>query len=304
MECTSARRKEAGDLAAVLAHFMEIRFVHCTLMPDKRTGNARVVPGAKEYRELVKLMAGCLDLRKLCEKETAGCSLSCKAHLHERGHNLRKLHAIALNSKEHGLPEIRVLESELETLHKRLCSVVHEEPYKSQWIVQEGRDASKMESCTKIQQALYTESTGLCKGIENFLYFYQKCILKLSCEAVCEGAAGMVDKHGDKRRSSISPEHVEQEAIIDWNAPVFPEADSFLRRSMDRHFKRQNYNHGEFHFVQKSWRAQASEYTERSKVLQRKDAASSKYFYQRREKEDGKGKESRAGEPGAGAGDG
>ena len=114
----------------------------------------------------------------------------------------------------------------------------------------------------------------------------------------------MVDKHGDKRRSSISPEHVEQEAIIDWNAPVFPEADSFLRRSMDRHFKRQKYNHGEFHFVQKSWRAQASEYTERSKVLQRKDAASSKYFYQRREKEDGKGKESRAGEPGAGAGDG
>jgi len=98
-----------------------------------------------------------------------------------------------------------------------------------------------------------------------------------------------VDKHGDKRRSSISPEHVEQEAIIDWNAPVFPEADSFLRRSMDRHFKRQKYNHGEFHFVQKSWRAQASEYTERSKVLQRKDAASSKYFYQRREKkEDGK----------------
>ena len=70
---------------------------------------------------------------------------------------------------------------------------------------------------------------------------------------------------------------------------------------MDRHFKRQKYNHGEFHFVQKSWRAQASEYTERSKVLQRKDAASSKYFYQRREKEDGKGKESRAGEPGAGA---
>jgi len=51
-------------------------------------------------------------------------------------------------------------------------------------------------------------------------------------------------------------------------------------------------------------RAQASEYTERSKVLQRKDAASSKYFYQRREKEDGKGKESRAGESGAGAGDG
>lgn len=77
--------------------------------------------------------------------------------------------------------------------------------------------SGNVKSCTVIQEDLFTESTGLYKGLENILYFYHKCVLKVSCEAVCEGAGGVNNKHAGKRRSSISPEHVEQEAaFIDW----------------------------------------------------------------------------------------
>ena len=155
------------------------------------------------------------------------------------------------------------------------------EPYKSKWFDESG----SVKSCTVIQEDLFTESTGLYKGLENILYFYHKCVLKVSCEAVCEGAGGVNNKHAGKRRSSISPEHVELEAFIDYNGPAFAEADDFLRGALNRHFKRMKYGNGEWHFFQTSRGGQRGQYSERSKVLQRLDGEVSKLTCMRKAEE-------------------
>ena len=76
------------------------------------------------------------------------------------------------------------------------------------------------------------------QGCEDFLYIFQHCATKTSCEAVVEGMGSVWDASATDRRH-VGFQSGVHDAVIAYSAPEphLPEADQFITRALNTYFE-------------------------------------------------------------------
>ena len=76
------------------------------------------------------------------------------------------------------------------------------------------------------------------QGCEDFLYLFQHCATKTSCEAVVEGMGSVWDESATERRH-VGFESGVHDAVVAYSAPAphLPEADQFITRALNTYFE-------------------------------------------------------------------
>ena len=88
---------------------------------------------------------------------------------------------------------------------------------------------------------------GICQnmwlydGKEQFLLLALKVFCKTPIESVIESIGSVAELH-TKPQTNCNFKKFETELMLDWNGPTAPKLQSFLEKSLDRHFgSRQNW---------------------------------------------------------------
>ena len=88
---------------------------------------------------------------------------------------------------------------------------------------------------------LFLKERILFQGIESFLHFFLRCIVKTHAEGVAESMGNYIDLHSDKRRG-MEIDDVGKEALIHWNGPPVHLADNLGINSLNRKFSGTHWN--------------------------------------------------------------
>ncbi len=163
-------------------------------------------------------MAKCMDLRKLC---LSPCQLSA----HDKEH-LKKIYDWATLVGKIELPTFDELWEQHKLVKVRLMAARMTEGYASKW-----KDASG----TVLMEDLFTDER-LYEDVQDWLYLFQLCALKIQNEAVVEGMGSTIDRHATSVRGLTQDKYV-KESFIEYNGPAPSECDGFLTAALGLHFK-------------------------------------------------------------------
>ena len=83
---------------------------------------------------------------------------------------------------------------------------------------------------------LFYKEPSLYLGVEEFLSFFLRCIVKTHAEGYAESMGNIVDMHSDKRSGRMELVDAGKEAAIHWNCPPLSKADGLGTRALDRKF--------------------------------------------------------------------
>ena len=83
---------------------------------------------------------------------------------------------------------------------------------------------------------LFYKKEELYTGIQNFLHFMLRCIIKTHAETVVESMGNLVEMHCEKRRG-LGIEDVGKETFINWNGPPIHLSDNLGTKTLNRIFK-------------------------------------------------------------------
>ena len=90
---------------------------------------------------------------------------------------------------------------------------------------------------------LILQEQDLFDGMQSFLHFMLRCLVKTHAETVAESMGNLIDMYSDKRRG-LSIDDAGKETFIDWNGPPVHDAISLGENTMNRIFKGRQW-----HFV-------------------------------------------------------
>lgn len=104
-------------------------------------------------------------------------------------------------------------------------------------LTSKNKEAWRDASGTIIMQHVFTQEM-LYNGCEDFLYLFQHCATKTSCEAVVEGMGSVWDASAPSRRH-VGFEAGVRDAVVAWSAPMshLRAADAFITRSLNTYFE-------------------------------------------------------------------
>ena len=89
---------------------------------------------------------------------------------------------------------------------------------------------------------LFFKEPSLYEGLEDFLSFLLRCIVKTHAEGCAESMGNIVEMHSDKRRGNMELLDAGKEAAIHWNCPPLSKADGLGTRALNKHFGAGRWN--------------------------------------------------------------
>ena len=95
-------------------------------------------------------------------------------------------------------------------------------------------------SGTIIQKDIWTKPS-LHSSSPAFLWVYNHVLLKTGSEAVVEGMCKVIGCQADSTRGLLFGRYAKEARTV-WNAPLLHEACSFIKESLDQHFRPREAN--------------------------------------------------------------
>ncbi|KAK3240904.1 hypothetical protein CYMTET_49290 [Cymbomonas tetramitiformis] len=156
------------------------------------------------------------------------CLSPCQLSAHDKEH-LNKIYDWATLV---GKIELPAFASELWEQHKlvkvRLMAARMSEGYTAKWKA----DASG----TVLMEDLFTDER-LYEDVQDWLYLFQLCALKIQNEAVVEGMGSTIDRHATSVRGLPQDKYVINESFIEYNGCAPSECDFFFTAALGLYFK-------------------------------------------------------------------
>ena len=200
--------------------------------------------------KLIKTMGDCLNIRKIIEKGSSDEDFntcgeeSLNILLGKAKYSNSEAETILDEYKDfrdriHEFSEQNKLENDMMRLHEHLLYSAHECdegcPVNTK-CKNKGNIAIPKQPLPFKFLHLFLKKEEFYNGIQNFLHFLLRCVIKTHAETVVESMGNLIEMHCEKRRG-LGIEDVGKETFIDWNGPPVHQCDSLGIKAMNRIFK-------------------------------------------------------------------
>ena len=174
----------------------------------------------------------CLDLRKYA---TGICIVS------EHDHFV-SLYNWAVGEGKLNLPALATLQQQHELVKQRVRVAFADTagPYRRAWTAPDSDLNPPPVLGVEIMKTIFTCS-AFYSGIQDWLFLFENCALKIINEEVVESMGSVMSKHCALSRGSLNQATLVQETRVAWNGPSLAECNPLLKDALTRHFGGPNW---------------------------------------------------------------